>query len=272
MKRLFLVFILFILAVSAVYSQRAPIVGVIQFESTGAGVTDADAARLTVQVFEELSSWGTLNVVHGSSGAEYLVRGTLSRSGANFVLSGATLNARTGQVLNEYTQQAQTVAAISVFQFCTDAVERVSLPNYLLGTWQAVVNMPDGPAVSIIQFNADRTVIIERYDTWEHKQNNSLRYEGFGGGTYTYIGFANRIVNIGSRQVRIDAIASVNLTLEEALSAHSSINRGNLQLIFNSDRTSFEIINNILPFGRNYDGPSVHPSEVVGFTQFTKIR
>jgi hypothetical protein len=271
-KRLFFVFFLLVMVIKIAYTQSIPVVGIAQFEVDGIGITDADAARKTSQIIEELRSWGTLDVVQGSTGVQYIIRGTLSRRGADFVLSGVTLAANTGQVLNEYSEQAQTVDAISVFQFCSKAAERIPLPNYLLGTWQSTVNMPDGPIVCIIQFNSDRTVRIERYDTWEHRQNNSLRYEGFGTGTYTYTGFANRIITIDSRQIRIDAITSLNLTLEETLSAHSSVNQSNLQILFNSERTSFEILNSMLPFGRNYDGPSVYPSETAGFTQFVKIR
>jgi hypothetical protein len=132
--------------------------------------------------------------------------------------------------------------------------------------------MPDGPVVCIIEFRSDRSVRVERYDTWEHRQQNALRYEGFGTGTYTYAGFANRIVNVGARQIRIDATISVNLSLEETLPDQTSVNQAGIHLVFNGDRTSFEIVNGMLPCGRNFDGPSVFHSEVLGFTQFTKIR
>jgi len=218
-----------------------------------------------------LTSWGTINVVQTSAGADFTIRGTVSRQGSNFILSGTTQGAN-GQTLNEYTEQAQTLTALPILQFVTRATERIPLPNYLLGTWRSVINMQDGPLVCIIEFRSDRTVRVERYDSWEHRQNNSLRYEGYGIGTYTYAGFMNRIVNINNNQVRIDAIASVNLTLEETLTEYSNINRGNLQILFNSERTTFEILNNMLPCGRNHDGPSVHPSSVIGFTHFTKIQ
>ena len=272
MKRLFLGFFLLAMTITMAHTQSIPSVGVVQFQFEGTGVTSTDAARLTSQVFEELNSWGTLNVLHGSAGVQFIIRAILTRRGANFILTGTSVDVSTGRTLNEYSELAQSIDGISIFQFCTKAVENIPLPNYLLGTWQSIVNMPDGPVVCIIEFNTNRTARIERYDTWEHKERNSLRYEGFGRGTYTYTGFANRIVTINANQVRIDAIASVNLTLEEALSAYSNVSRGNLMIIFNAERTSFDIVNNILPFGRNYDGPSVHPSEIIGFTRFVKIR
>jgi len=242
-----------------------------QFEN-GASVTGADAAGITSQVVEELQSWGTLNVIRGSAGAEFILRGTLSRQGGgNFVLSGTTLSANE-QVLNEYSETAQSIAAISIEQFCAKAAERIPLPNYLLGTWQSSINMPDGPVVCIIEFKPDRVASVERYDTWEHRQNHTLRYEGFGSGTYTYTGYSNRVVTINSRQTRIDAIASVNLTLEETLPDDQSVNRSNLQILFNSEKTSFEILNNILPCGKNYARGSTTPSETFGYTHFSKIR
>ncbi|MDR2543847.1 MAG: hypothetical protein LBC80_10435 [Treponema sp.] len=267
MKKAFLVLFLLISAINLAYSQSIPSVNVMQFEA-GTGASNADAANLTSRTIEELRSWGTLNVT--DSGAAFTIRGILSRQGGAFILSGSTLDVN-GRVLNEYTERAQTLSAISVLQFCTSAVERVPLPNYLLGTWQSTLNMPDGPVVCIIEFRTDRTVRIERYDTWEHRQNNSLRYEGFGTGIYTYTGFANRIVTANNRQIRIDAITSINLTLEETLPDQTSVNLSNLQILFNDGRTSFEILNNMLPCGRNYDGPSVYPSELIGFTQFRKL-
>jgi hypothetical protein len=152
------------------------------------------------------------------------------------------------------------------------AVDRVPFPNYLLGTWQSTINMPDGPVVCIIEFKSDRTVSVERYDTWEHRQNNSLRYEGYGAGTYSYAGYANRVVNINSQQVRIDAAANVSLRLEETLPEQTAVNQAGLYILFNADKSAFEIVNGILPCGRNFDGPSVYPSAVIGFSRFTKIR
>ncbi|MCL2411695.1 MAG: hypothetical protein FWC97_08640 [Treponema sp.] len=271
MKHSFLVFFLLFFTVSTAYTQRIPVVGVMQFEAVGTAVSDTDAANKTIGIIEELRSWGTLNIVQDSTGVDYIIQGTLSQQGGNFVLSGKTLNA-SGQVLNEYTEGAQTLNAISIMMFCTRAIERITLPNHLLGTWQSTINTPHGPITSIIEFRSDRTVRVERYDTWEQSQNNTLRYEGFGTGTYTYTGFANRIVTINNRQVRIDAIASVNLRLEDTLPGQASINQSNLQILFNSDKTSFEILNNMLPSGRNYDVSSTHPSARVGFSQFTRIQ
>jgi len=272
MKTKWILFFLVIASMTTAYAQRIPVIGLISFEATGSGVTAADAVNMTDRVFTELNSWGTINVLRTDDGAEYIIRGTVSRQGGNFVLSASTVDVRTGQVLNEYREQASVLNNISIPLFCAKAVERVPLPNYLLGTWQSTISMPDGPVVCIIEFRSDRSVRVERYDTWEHRQQNALRYEGFGTGTYTYAGFANRIVNIGARQVRIDATISVNLSLEETLPDQTSVNQAGIHLVFNGDRTSFEIVNGMLPCGRNFDGPSVFHSEVLGFTQFTKIR
>jgi hypothetical protein len=272
-KRSILLFFLFIIvSLCAVYAQRIPVVGVTVFDTAGGGVTPAEAANLSNKVISELTSWGTLTVLQTSEGAEYIIRGTLSRSGGNFVVSASTLNARTKQTLNEYFEQGRTLNDISITTLCAKAVERVPLPNYLLGKWQSTINMPDGPVVCIMEFKSDRSVQVERFDTWEYKQKNALRYEGYGKGDYSYAGYANRLITVNSRQIRIDATIGVNLELEETLPEQTKVNIRGISVVFNADKTSFEIVNGSLLCGRNFDGPSVYPSAVIGFSQFIKIR
>jgi len=270
-KSVFISLIFLTVSINAVYAQRMPSVGVV-FDMSGSGVSPADVNNIINKVVSELRSWGTLNAVQGDAGAEYVIRGVLSVQSGNFVASAVTVNASTGQQLNEYQERGRTVNDISISGFCASAVDRVPLPNYLLGTWRSTVNMPDGPVVCIIEFGAGRRATVERYDTWEHRRNNALRYEGYGEGSYTYIGYANRNITVNARQVRIDAVFSVNLNLEETLPEQTNVNSGGLAIIFNSDKTSFEIANGSLLCGRNYDGPSVYPSAVIGFSQFVKIR
>jgi hypothetical protein len=272
MKRKAIIFFLLVSVIGAVYAQRIPSVGVVVFDLGGGSVTTTDAINMTNQVIAELSSWGTLNIIRGAEGAEYVIQGTLSRQAMNYVISASTTNAGNQQVLNVFTEQASTLNGISILSFCAKAVERVPLPNYLLGTWQSTITMPDGPVVCIIEFRTDRSARVERYDTWEHRQMNALRYEGYGTGSYSYAGFANRIVTIRSQQVRIDATIGVNLRLEETLPEQTAVNQGGLHIIFNSDKTAFDILNGTLPCGRNYDGPSIHPSTSLGFSSFIKIR
>jgi len=272
LKRNLILLSLIFTSLCVVYAQRIPVVGVVGFDVSGGGISASDASNLTNRVVSELNTWGTLSVVQGTDGAEYIIRGTLSRQGNTVVLSGRTLDAASGRVLNEFREQAASFNDISIPVFCAKAVERVPLPNYLLGTWQSTINMPDGPVVCIIEFRTDRTVRVERYDTWEHKQNNALRYEGYGTGTYSYAGFANRVINVGARQVRIDATFSVVLALEETLPDQTAVNQSGLSIVFNDNKTAFEIVNGMLPCGRNFDGPSVYHSAVLGFTHFSKIR
>jgi hypothetical protein len=271
MIRKLFIFFLLTTALNTVFAQRVPSVGITVFEVYGAGVTAAEAANITNRVASELTSWGTLNVVQGSTGAEYIVSATISRQGNSFILQGKTVEAATERVLNEYREQVD-VDNISVFTFCARAVDRVPFPNYLLGTWQATINMPDGPVVCIIEFKSDRTVTVERYDTWEHKQLNALRYEGYGNGTYSYAGYANRVVTVNAQQVRIDATININLTLEETLPEQTEVDKTGLFFVFNGNKSAFDIINDTLPCGQNFDGPSVYHSDSLGFTSFTKIR
>jgi len=270
-KRILLAFLLILISIGVIYAQRVPSVGVVGFDVAG-GANPADASALTGRVIAELTSWGTLSVAQGADGVEFVVRGTLSRQGNTVVLSGRTLDVGTDKVLNEFREQAANVSALSVPVFCAKAVERVPLPNYLLGTWQSTINLPDGPVVCIMEFRTDRSVRVERYDTWEHKLQNALRYEGYGTGTYSYAGFANRVINISSRQVRIDANFSVDLKLEETLPDQTAVNQRGLSIVFNDNKTAFEIVNGMLPCGRNFDGTSIYHSAVLGFSNFTKIR
>jgi len=272
MKRKLVVFFLLILLVNAVYAQRIPVVGIVPFEVYGSGVTASDVANLTRLVTNELTSYGTMNVEQGAVGVEYIIRCTVSRQGSNFILAGTTTAASNQRVLNEYREQVPATGQISIFNFCAKAVERVPFPNYLLGTWQATINMPDGPVVCIIEFKSDRTVQIERYDTWEHRQQNSLRYEGYGTGTYTYAGYANRVITVRGQQIRVDAVFGVELALEETLPEQTEVKQTGLSILFNANKTTFEIVNGTLPCGKNYDGPSVYPSTNIGFSQFSKIR
>jgi len=273
MKKVFLLLFILTIAFGAVFAQRIPVIAVIPFENIGGRITPDEASRVTRQVITELNSWGSLKVLQTEEGAEYVVRGTLSRVGNDFILSASTTDARAKKKLNESIEKAGSLSELSIFSFCSNIVQNVPLPNYLLGTWQSVINMPDSPIVCIIEFKSDRTVMVERYDTWEHRRNNSLRYEGYGKGSYSYAGyFVKRTITVDSKPAQIDAMAGVNLALEETLPEQTAVNQGRLGIQFNADKNYFEIINGSLPCGRNYDGPSVYPAAYIGFTKFTKIK
>jgi hypothetical protein len=277
MKKTVLALLLLGLAAGA-FGQRLSTVGIAPFEA-GDGAGAADAANLTRQVIGELSSWGTLTVLEGAQAetAEYIVRGKLAREGGQFVLSAATIAASSRRTLNESKERAAAVSDISVFSFCAQVVENVPYPNYLLGKWQSLINTPEGPLVCIMEFRSDRSVRVEQYDSWEHKQNHALKYEGYGSGTYAYAGYSRRTMNIrdtqgNSRQSPVDATVSINLTLEETLTEYAALNQSGLRLLFNDARSAFELLNAGLPCGRNFDGAAVYPFSTVAFTQFTKIQ
>jgi len=273
MKRAFLFLLIIIFALGAVFAQKMPIIAIMPLEATGGKVTREEASRITGQVVSEIKSWGSLNVLQAEAGAEYIVRGTLSGDGNNFILTADTIEAKSKKKLNESKEQAASLKELSVFSFCSNIVQNVPLPNYLLGTWQSTINMPDGPVVCIVEFKSDRTVMAERYDTWEHRKNNSLRYEGYGIGDYSYAGyFVRRTMTVDSKQIRIDATANIILLLEETLPEQTFVNQKGLGLQFNSDKNAFDIIGGSLPCGRNYDGTAVYPSAYIGFTRFTKIK
>jgi hypothetical protein len=275
MKKYALILLFWGVAWSAIAQQRST-VGILPLEA-GDGVSAGDAAALTSQIAAELNSWGTIVIAEGAQAqsAEYLIKGKIAKQGSGFVLSAVT--SRGGKNLNEAKEQGATINGIPIVSFCAKAVENVPYPNYLLGTWQCTINLQDTPLVCIIEFKTDRTVRIERYDTWEHKQNNALKYEGYGTGAYSYAGYVRRGMSLKdaqgqTRQVQVDAVVGVNLKLEETLPEQASVNQGGMWVLFNDEKTAFEFVNFGFPCGRNYDGERVYPSSRVSFVQFTKIR
>ncbi|GHV94816.1 hypothetical protein AGMMS50293_11360 [Spirochaetia bacterium] len=261
------------------FAQRLSSVGILPFEAAE-GVSPGDAASATGQVIAELGSWGTITVLEGAQAqnAEYIVRGKLAKQGNMLILS-ATTQARDGKTLNEAKEQGAALGSISIVSFCAQVVENVPFPNYLLGKWQSTIDLPDGPISCIIEFKSDRTVVVERYDTWEHKQNNALTYEGYGTGTYSYAGYLRRNITIRDAQGNVqqrapgamaDATAGLNLKIEETLPEQTNVNLGGLRLLFNDEKSAFEFVSGGLPCGRNFDGASVYPSESVAYTRFTK--
>jgi hypothetical protein len=269
---------LFMAAALSVFAQRLSTVGILPFEPANNGVSQAEADSLTRQAVAELSSWGTLTILEGAqaNSAEYIIKTKLAKQGSLFVLT-ATTSTGSGRVLNESKEQGTAVNNISIFSFCTQVVMNVPYPNYLLGKWQSTIMLPDGPIVCIIEFKSDRTVTVEKYDTFEHKQNNSLKYEGFGSGTYGYAGYVRRTITIrdasgNSRQSPVDATVSVNVTLDETLTEYAALNQGGMRVLFNDSKSAFEFVSAGFPCGRNFDGPSVYPAASAAFVQFTKIR
>ena len=273
MKKAGFIFILLITAFSA-FAQKLSSVGIQPFETSGTGVSAADAAEATRLVTAELGSWGTITVLNGeqAADAEYLVRGQISRQSNQIVLTAVTTEARTKRALNNSKEQAATLAAISMESFCAQIAENVPFPNYLLGKWRASIDTVDGPVTCIMEFRSDRTIQVQQYDTWEHNGTNSLKYQAIGTGTYTYAGYSRRTVTLSGRQIHTDATVGINLKLEDALPKYTAVSAGGLRVLFGDSRASFELVYGGLPCGNNYSGPSVYPSENVYYFRFTKIQ
>jgi TolB-like protein len=262
----------FFFTVLAVFPQRLSVVAVFPFEATGNGVNAADAEALTRRIISELESWGTLNIIDGGEAgrAEYLVKGQLASQNNQMVVSAVTYNAATNKALNSSKEQAASVNALSsqIFSLCAQITENIPFPNYLLGKWRAVIDMVDGPLVCIMEFNANRTVRVEQYDTWEYRADRSLKYQGFGTGTYSYWGHVRRTV----RGSPVDGFVTLNLKLEDALPKYTTLSLTRLNLFFNEEKNNFELVSAALSCGDNYAGPSVYPQTSVGYTRFTKIQ
>ena len=276
MKKAVFVSILFVTALLA-FAQGTPrlsTVGILPFETSGAGLSAGDAAEATRLVTAELSSWGLITILPADQArsGEYLVQGQISRQNNQIVLTAATSETRSGRTLNTSKEQAPALGAVSMDSFCAQIAENIPFPNYLLGKWRSTIDMIDGPVTCIMEFRSDRTVRVEQYDTWEHNGTNSLKYQGIGTGTYTYAGYLRRTVTVGDRQIQADATVSINLTLEDALPKYTSVSSGGLRVLFNDSKSAFELAAGAIPCGDNYSGPSVYPNESVFYTKFTKIQ
>ena len=308
MKKIFLL-IIFTILIFPVYSQVYPNVGVFPFEVLIQEIADLEAyraglsgaelaavdqaisqanianARLiselnelatlaTTRVTEELNSWRLMNLFTGerAGNADYLIRGSVSRLGDQIVLTATTIQRSTGRVLNTSRQAGTAINTLMVESFCEQLASYIPIPNFLLGTWQTTINLVDGPVLCIMEFLDDRTVRVHRFDTWEHNGTNSLVYHGIGSGTYTYLGYRRRNVDLGGQQVIADATIGINLRLEDALPEYISVNISGLRVLFDDARNNFEITYGAIPFGNNFSGPSVYPGERLFYTSFTKIQ
>jgi hypothetical protein len=272
---------LFLLTAFAAFSQRLSTVAVFPFEAAG-GITAADALGVTGQVIAELSSWGTLRIVEEDQAetAEYLVRGQLSKTNSALVLTATTFDAKTGKALNSSKEQAANLSGLAenMFSFCGQVVENVPFPNYLLGKWKAAINLGDGPLICILEFRSDRTVLAEQYDTYEHRANSGLKYQGYGSGTYSYRGHVRRILALKDaqgnvyREAPVDGLVSITLSLEDALPKYGSLSQSRISLCFDEDKNNFELVSAGLLCGENFGGPAVYPQTTVAYTRFTKIQ
>jgi len=278
MKKVLILYILLLVVfpvfAQAVLTARLSTVGILPFETQGTGVNQADADEATRLVIAELSSWGTMNVLSGNQAqdAEYLVKGQISRANNRIVLNATTSAAGSGRALNASKEEAASLSAIPFDSFCAQIAENIPYPNYLLGKWRSTIDMIDGPVVCIMEFRSDRSIRVERFDTWEHKGSDSLKYQAIGTGSYTYAGYMRRIVTINQRQIETDATVGINLTLEDSLPKYKTVSVGGLRLLFDEAKNNLELTYGGIPCGDNYSGASVYPSANVFYTKFTKIQ
>ena len=273
MKKAIFVVFLMVFALSA-YGQRLATVGIMPFEVSGAGPSASDAEAATSLVVRELSSWGTMTILSGAQAAdaEYLVNGKIARQNNQIVLSATTSEKSSGRNLNSSSAQGANLNAIPMDAFCAQISENIPFPNYLLGKWRSTIDMVDGPVTCIMEFLSNRTVQVQQFDTWEHDGTNSLKYQAIGTGTYTYAGYSRRTVTLGGRQIQTDATVGINLTLEDAFPKYEEVSVGGLRVLFDSSKTSFELVYGAIPCGQNLSGPSVYPSKDVYYTKFSKVQ
>ena len=253
---------------------RLASVGIAPFEASGDGVTPNDAEEASRLIAAELSSWGTMTILEGddAKNGEYLIQGQISWKDNQITLTVSTSDAKSGKILTNSTIQASSLKTVPLESFCEKITENVPFPNYLLGRWQSVINMVDGPVTCIMDFRSDRTIRVLRYDTWEHDGTDSLKYQAIGSGTYSYAGYRRRTVTVNNRSIQADATIGINLSLEDALPKYNFISRGGLRVLFDDTKSNFELVTAGFPCGDNYSGPSVYPSASVFYTKFAKIQ
>lgn len=282
-----LIFVLFFLALGvSVFAQRIYTVAVMPFEtfvdnpanaSARTGASSGDAAEATRLVIAALGVSETLTLLTGldEANADYVIRGRIDVQNNQFILAAATSEAGSGRVLNNSRAQIASLNSSAIFSFCSQVVSYIPYPSWHLGRWQSTINMADGPVTCIMELKSDRTVNVERFDTWEHNGTTILKYHGIGKGscTYTFTGYhLFRTVTVNGRQVRTNALLEVKLALEDALPKYESITASSLAFVFDESRTGFQLVNAGIPCGDNLTGPSVYPDARVFYTSFSKIR
>jgi hypothetical protein len=275
-----LIAVIFLCAALPSFSQRVSSVVIHPFEAQqGVSVRDADSLR--EQVIRELSSWGSIIVLNENEAdsADYYAQVQVLIEDSTAVLIGITFDAAANKPLNSYREQAADINALSerIFSFCSLLAEFIPLPNFLPGKWISTVDMNDGPLTCILEFRSNRTVTVERYDTYERRGGNALTYQGIGSGTYAYSPQIRRTVSLRdprgeSRSSPVDGAVSINLALEDVLPRYTNLATNRISLVFSDNRDRFELLTAGFPCGENFDGVSFYPYRSVIYTLFTKIQ
>jgi outer membrane protein assembly factor BamB len=201
---------------------------------------------------------------------EYIVRGRMIKEGNRITVYADTLEVSSGKVLSSIQEQAPSADAIQIYSLCVKAMERVPYPNYMIGKWQSNVSLGDASLVCIIEFKSDRSIVVERFDTYESRNDNSLLYYASGTGSYWFGGHIRRVTQFRDREGRVykeapvDGSFNLTLNLDNALPNYASIKQERLYLAFGDGRNSFE-----LPVAGLLCGDT--PSGIMSYTRFSKI-
>ena len=267
-----LLFFILLLTSLSLYSQTNPVrstVAILPFEAVGVGVNSADAVSIGNQLVTELRSWDALNILTEAQGSDYVIQGRLERINNQYVLSATTTERNTNRILNLSREEASSVSALSarIFSFAAQVTENVPFPNYLLGKWKAEIDLADGPLTCVMEFRSDRSLVIEQYDTWEHRGEYSLRYQGFGTGNYSFWGHARRTVS-GSA---VDGFMTINLDLDDVLPQYENLSFVRVNYNYNTDRSVFTLVGGGFSCGENFSGPRIYPAEKLFYVTFSKI-
>lgn len=257
---------LFFLA-SGGFSQSISSLAIFSFDISGSDLSAEDAVHIRNRCIEEITSWGVLSVFdeRNALNADYTARGKISQDEDGFTLSAETIVRRTEKSAASSVEQASSLEELQekIFDFCIKITQPIPFPNYLVGTWEASIPVEGSPLLCRLEFTPNRTVIVERYDTYEYQIGSVLKYEGYGRGTYTYF---SRI-----RRGRLSGAAmNISLTLTDALPDFVSVSGNRIAIDFDEGRASFRLLGSALPCGENNGGPSVYPEKNMAYIRFVK--
>jgi len=124
-------------------------------------------------------------------GASAVITGTLMKLGNSNILNISLLNVESGEMqsaarktFNNLDELLGLMPALS-----DDITKMLPTPNYFIGKWQSTSH----GKVLILEFKADRSIIVERYDAYTANYNykeafiyDEINHNGKGTGNYSY--------------------------------------------------------------------------------------
>jgi TolB-like protein len=238
MKKAVLWFVL-VFAADFVFGQaRLPTAAVATFDTVGA-VTPDEAAVVTELFMSEIVKGGKINVVDRNNfdkivqqmrfqlsdwsdnnkiaqlgralNAEYIIRGQVMKMGNTIYITSSMFDVNTTSTIASAREQLNSfdVLFTTLPKLSQQILDKLPEQNWLVGRWQA----KSDDRICIIEFKADRTIVIERYDYEYDKSSyerpNDLKGKGSARGTGFYS--TDKPNSGGSLTINISLTGSLDL-------------------------------------------------------------